>query len=301
VGGVRSTLPDMIAYAKAQLRPPGDALGRAITLTQKEVLSVQRGRMAMNWFLVPLGGRTVLSHGGGTGGFSSFVLIDPQAGRAVVVLSDTALNELGVTYAIAAHLIDPTQPLGEPRKVATPSGALLDALVGRYRLETGLGIVLRRKGDALAIQADGQAEFEMGYDSAGDFYALDFDALLRPVRKADGSYSFTLHQGGGVYRAERIDAATAPRPTVQLSAEELKAFEGDYPLTPTFSLRVFAQGARLYVQGTGQGPVEIVPVAKDVFVNEAVGAEVTFERDASGNVIALVLKQAGQTLRGVKR
>lgn len=302
VGGVRSTLPDMIGYVKAQLRPQGDAIGRAIALTQKDVLAVPGARMAMNWFLVPMGGRTVLSHGGGTGGFSSFVLVDPQAGRAVVVLADTALNELGVTYAIAAHLMDPTQPLGEPRKVATPSGALLDALVGRHRLETGLAIVLRRKGDALAIQADGQPEFAMGYDSAGDFYALEFDALIRPVRKADGSYTFTLHQGGGgIYKAERVDAAPAARPTLRLTAAELKAYEGDYPLTPTFSLKVFAEGTRLYVQGTGQGPIEIVPVAKDVFVNEAVGAEISFERDAGGKVVALVLKQAGQTLRGVKR
>jgi serine-type D-Ala-D-Ala carboxypeptidase/endopeptidase len=52
------------------------------------------------------------------------------------------------------------------------------------------------------------------------------------------------------------------------------------------------------VQGTGQGPLEITPVAKDVFVADSVGAEITFERDAKGKVIALTLKQAGQVLRG---
>jgi hypothetical protein len=74
-----------------------------------------------------------------------------------------------------------------------------------------------------------------------------------------------------------------------------------HPLTPGFGLKVFAEETRLYVQGTGQGPLEVLPVAKDVFVADSVGAEITFERDAGGKVVALVLKQGGQTLRGVKR
>jgi hypothetical protein len=35
------------------------------------------------------------------------------------------------------------------------------------------------EGDGLTTQADGQPEFEI-YDSAGDFYPLQFDAVLRP-------------------------------------------------------------------------------------------------------------------------
>jgi hypothetical protein len=49
----------------------------------------------------------------------------------------------------------------------------------------------------------------MGHDSAGDFYPLKFDALLRPKRNADGSYSFAWFQLGGVQEAERI---ATPRP-----------------------------------------------------------------------------------------
>jgi hypothetical protein len=71
---------------------------------------------------------------------------------------------------------------------------------------------LRHKGKALSIQADGQREFEMGYDSAGDFYPLQFGALLRPKRKADGSYTFTWFQGANSLEAERIGA---PAPVAQ--------------------------------------------------------------------------------------
>lgn len=44
--------------------------------------------------------------------------------------------------------------------------------------------------------------------------------------------------------------------------------------------------------------LEVASVDKDIFVAESVGAEIHFERDASGKVIALTLKQRGQALRG---
>ena len=61
----------------------------------------------------------------------------------------------------------------------------------------------------MTIQADDQPEFEMGYDSAGDFYPLKFAAVLRPKRKADGTYRFTWLQGGAVLEAERIGPPAA--------------------------------------------------------------------------------------------
>jgi serine-type D-Ala-D-Ala carboxypeptidase/endopeptidase len=184
-----------------------------------------------------------------------------------------------------------------PRTVAIADVKLIDALAGRYRLHNGLGVELRNRGNAVTIQTDGQPEFEMGYDSAGDFYALKLDVLLRPQGKADGTYTFAWLQLGGVLQAERI-SAPAPVAAKWTPAEgQLKEYEGDYPLSITFALRVFATGLKLLVQGTNQGPVEAAPVEKDIFMAESVGAQIDFERDASGKVIALVLKQHGQVLR----
>ena len=152
-------------------------------------------------------GRTIVMHGGGTGGYSSFVAFDRAAKRAVVLLSDTALASFGGLGQLGLHLLDPSRLAGAPRIAATADAKLIDALVGRYRLQTGLGIDLRRKDNALTTQADAQPEFEMGYDSAGDFYPLAFDALLRPKRKADGTYTFTWFQLGGALEAARITPA----------------------------------------------------------------------------------------------
>jgi hypothetical protein len=178
---------------------------------------------------------------------------------------------------------------------------LIDALVGKYRLQGGLGMELRHNGGSLSIQADGQPEFEMGYDSAGDFYPLQFDALLRPKRKADGTYTFTWFQLGGVLEAERTGPSVAVANKWTPSEAQLADYVGSYPLTPNFALHVFATGAKLFVQGTNQRSLEFAAVEKDVFVAESVAAEIDFKRDASDRVVSLTLRQRGQVLQGERR
>jgi serine-type D-Ala-D-Ala carboxypeptidase/endopeptidase len=302
VGGVRATLPDMVRYLEGELGTRESAITTALALTQQQIASVGGHTMGMNWEILSTvkiaNGRTIIMHGGGTGGYSSFVAFAPVAKRAAVLLSDTALTDLGGLATIGLHLLDPAVPVGAPRTVATSDAKQIEALVGRYRLQSGLGMELRHKGSALTIQADGQPEFEMGYDSAGDFYPLQFDALLRPKRKADGSYTFTWFQLGGADEAQPVGTRAPVRNRSTPTEALLKEYEGNYPLTSNFALRVFFTDAKLFVQGTNQGQIEIASVDKDIFVAESVGAEIDFERDASGKVIALTLKQRGQVLRG---
>jgi CubicO group peptidase (beta-lactamase class C family) len=301
VGGVRATLPDMLRYLEGQLGTRSSAVTPALEQTQKQVASVDGHRMGMNWNLFTRNGHTRISHEGGTGGYSSFAGFDRTAKRAVVLLSDTALTASGGLGSLGAHLLDPSIVVGGPHVVATADAKLIDALVGKYRLRGGLGVELRHTAGHLAIQADGQPEFEMGYDSVGDFYPLKFDALLRPKRKADGTYTFTWFQGGAVLEAERIGLPAAVASKWTPTEAQLADYIGDYPLMPNFGLRVSATGAKLFVQGTNQRSIEFVSVERDVFIAESVSAEIDFERDAGDKVISLTLKQRGQTLRGERR
>jgi serine-type D-Ala-D-Ala carboxypeptidase/endopeptidase len=298
VGGVRATLPDMLRYLEGQLGTRESAITPALARTQEQVGSVGGHRMGMNWNLSTRGGHTRISHEGGTGGYSSFAAVDRAAKRAVVLLSDTALTANGGLGSLGFHLLDPSSPVGGPHIAATADGKLIDALVGKYRFQSGLGLELRHNGSILTIQADGQPEFEMGYDSAGDFYPLKFDAMLRPKRKADGTYSFTWFQGGAALEVERTGPTVAAASKWTPTDEQLKDYIGSYPLTPNFAVRVFATGAKLFVQGTNQQSLEFASVERDVFVAESVAAEIDFERDASNKVVSLTLKQRGQILHG---
>ena len=298
VGGVRATLPDMLRYLEGQLGTRESAITPALARTQDQVASVGAHKMGMNWNLSTVNGHARIVHEGGTGGYSSFAGFDREAKRAVVLLCDTALTSVGGLGSLGLHLLGASNPVGAPRVVALANAKLIDALVGKYRLQGGLGIELRHKDSGLTIQADGQPEFEMGYDSAGDFYPLKFDALLRPKRKADGTYTFTWFQLGGVMEAERIGPPAVVASRWTPTEAQLADYVGLYPLTPNFGLRIFATGAKLFVQGTNQGSLELAAVDKDVFVAESVDAEIGFTRDAGDKVISLTLKQRGQVLRG---
>lgn len=299
VGGVRATLDDMVAYVQGQLGHRDTPLRDAIDRTQQPVVPEGNGRFAMNWLLAPLNGRTVHAHEGGTGGFSSLVAFDRGRGQGVVVLSDTALHSLGGLGNLGMHLLDDTVPLEGPRRVAEPEDALLDGLVGTWQVQ-GMPMEVRRKGDALEIQVPGQPAYPMGYDSAGDFYPLDFDAVVRPGRNPDGSYGFTLFQGGGALPAVRVDSGDAAAPPPELAPGVLSQYTGTYPLMPGFALEVSAANGQLHGQATGQGRFALEPAGGDVFRAPAFGIEIRFERTGD-QVTALELHQAGQVLRGERR
>ncbi|WNG33073.1 beta-lactamase family protein [Archangium violaceum] len=206
VGGVHATLDDMVRYVEAGLGRRKSSITPAVQRTLRPIETPSGQRMGMSWMLTPLVGRTVHVHEGGTGGFTSLVALDVQQRRGVVVLSDTALLSLNGLGSLGMHLLDASVPPGEPRKVVAADPALMDALVGHYELTGGLKLRLGRKGNALEIQAEGQPAFELGYDSAGDFFPLAFDAVLRPKRLEGGGYGFTWIQLGAESEARRVDA-----------------------------------------------------------------------------------------------
>jgi hypothetical protein len=301
---VRATLDDMVRYVQANLSGGTTPLQRALAATLAPVATPGTpSNVGMNWLLQPWRhGGTLVAHEGGTGGFSSLVAFVPGTRRGVVILSDTSVNALGGLGALGMHLLDPSSPAPRPRRAATAPADLLDALAGQYRLEGGLGIRLWAKDGALWAQADGQPAFELGYDDAGDFHPRSFDALLSPQAGADGRRTFRWMQGGGAMLARRVEeSAPSPSPAPSIDTGPLEDYIGTYPLAPAFALTVTIRDGRLHVQGTGQPAIPVQPIARDAFAAAVVAAELHFERDAAGAVVAVTLRQAGQALRGERR
>jgi hypothetical protein len=54
------------------------------------------------------------------------------------------------------------------------------------------------------------------------------------------------------------------------------------------------------MQATGQGRIPMFASAKDEFFCKVVDAQISFQRDAAGNVISLVLHQNGRDLPAKK-
>jgi D-alanyl-D-alanine-carboxypeptidase/D-alanyl-D-alanine-endopeptidase len=297
VGGVRATLDDMVRYVQGGLGWTGASIRPAQELTHQPLS--EQPPMGMNWMLAQVGDRSVLVHEGGTGGFSAFVSLDPQRQRGVVILSDTTWNSIGSLGSLGLHLVDASLPLGKPRREVAAEPALLEALAGEYQLQGGMKMTLRQRDGRLVIRAAGQVEYEMGHDDAGDFYPLQLDAVLRPQRKADGTYGFTWMQMGAAFPATRVDSVKPAAPA--LSPADLKAYVGDYPLMPSFSLAVRESGGTLQAQATGQGAFPLQASGPDTFEAPAFGIEIHFKRGGNGQVESLELHQGGQVLRGPRK
>lgn len=88
-GGLRSTIGDMIKFARANLMPETTTIGKSVTLAQEPLYSVNDGlTMGMNWMIDPKS--DVLWHHGATGGFNSIIALSKKAKRGVVALTSTA-------------------------------------------------------------------------------------------------------------------------------------------------------------------------------------------------------------------
>jgi hypothetical protein len=92
----------------------------------------------------------------------------------------------------------------------------------------------------------------------------------------------------------------AQRTDVTLAPAVLDRYVGDYALTPAFHIVVTREGNGLYAQATGQQRFRLFAEREDEFFLKVVDAQVTFTRDASGAVTAMVLHQGGQDMRGTR-
>ncbi|MDR6785351.1 CubicO group peptidase (beta-lactamase class C family) [Pedobacter africanus] len=88
-GALRSTLNDMVIYARAQVEMKG-ALGKAIALSHQPTFISATQSMGLGWRISRNSGHNYLHHSGGTGGFRSFVGFDPERQTAIVILSNAA-------------------------------------------------------------------------------------------------------------------------------------------------------------------------------------------------------------------
>lgn len=85
-GALRSTVPDLLSYLRAQLDPDSTRLGPAIRRTHVLERPDRPQTVGLGWMRTRLPGGDLWWHNGGTGGFRSFVGFSPQRRRAVAIL-----------------------------------------------------------------------------------------------------------------------------------------------------------------------------------------------------------------------
>jgi serine-type D-Ala-D-Ala carboxypeptidase/endopeptidase len=87
---------------------------------------------------------------------------------------------------------------------------------------------------------------------------------------------------------------------VAIDPKLLGEYVGRYALSPAFVIEVTRDSNQLYIQATNQQKIAVYPESDTRFFLKAVEAQISFERDRTGKVAALVLHQNGQDQRGAR-
>lgn len=94
--------------------------------------------------------------------------------------------------------------------------------------------------------------------------------------------------------------AKPSRPAPAATIANASDYTGSFSLTDAFSIVVVERNGTLFGQATGQPRFALRETGRDRFAVVDVVAEVSFERDAAGKVVALTLHQNGGHLRGTR-
>lgn len=212
-----------------------------------------------------------------------------------------ALSMFGVLFAaIAAAQPAPVSTPAQPasRTQVAVESSVLDSIVGRYQFAPSAILTVTRDGDRAFAQLTGQPSVEIFPESDRKFFLKVVDAQLTFERDAPGkAVAVVLHQNGTDQRALRIEGEPVVPKEITLDPKVFDRYVGNYELAPGASMIVSREGARFYSQLPGQAAVEIFPSSEREFFLKVVNAQLTFEVDAEGKVIAAVMRQNGRERR----
>ena len=299
-GALRSTLADMSRFADALLAGPKGPLGHVWPLLAGDHAEMPSlgGKIGLGLLHLKTGGEDVYLHDGGTGGFRSQVQVRPASGRAFVLLvSNSAVDPIGWLNAWEATGREPVK-----RAEVTLPPETLDEYAGVYSVDKTMRFTLVRQGDGLVARLTGQPFAPIFASAKDEFFYKIVDAQLSFHRDERGKIDrLTLHQNGRDLQARR---EPGPPPKVEFpEAAVLAEYEGEYDFgqyQPGARFTIKPGPGVLLVQLTGQPPLPTFSAGKDRFEADAVEAAVTFERDAAGKVVALILHQNGMAMRSPK-
>jgi len=207
-GGLRCSADDLLTLLAAELGHVDTPLKAAMAdqLAPRRIVGGDV-QVALGWHVAKVPGGEIVSHGGGTMGFQSFVGFDRATGLGVVVLSNTAaimgVEDLGLHLLTGAPL--KTAPKVKVREAKTLPPAVLDGLTGRYALAPDAVLTITREGQRMFGQLTGQPRIEIFAEGPTALFARVVDAQLTFTVGADGRASaLTLHQNGQNTPAPRV-------------------------------------------------------------------------------------------------
>jgi hypothetical protein len=242
------------------------------------------------------GGRKVIQHGGGIDGFNTFLAYYPDDKLTVAVLANIngeTPNQIAAKLADLAHGV--AVQLASDRKEITLPVETLSKYVGTYELQPGVDMMIRLVGDHLTTQLPGQQQFQIFAESETKFFLKVVDAQVEFVKDATGAVTHAvMYQNGRNREVKRTSATVAAPPEhkeIAVPAAILARYVGTYQMQPNVEMSITLDGTQLMAQLTGQQKFPVFAETETLFFFKIVEATLEFQKDASGVVTAVRLRQ----------
>lgn len=284
-GAIVSSANDLMKFIRAICEGDATDMQRAIVATQQ---LQEVDRMALGWHArSDSAGNTIYWHNGGTGGFASFLAVNPATSQGWLILSASSeygwLTELGFSPLAAQE--ESTEAID------------LAPFIGVFQLAPSLFLTVSEQEGRLFGQATGQGAFPLTHKGGREFEFAAARIEITFKATADGlSPGMDFVQAGRKIDAPRVEDehGTKEREEISVDSETLQEYVGEYRLASGVTITVTVRESQLFAQVTNQPAYPVFATDTDRFFYKVVDAELEFLRDQSGAVHELVLHQAGE-------
>jgi len=267
-----------VAYSNFGAGVLGEALGAAWGMSYAAALEAQvlaplglkRTSLALPGAPMPADLAPGHEAGGGRAGYWTFQAMAPAGGLR------SSTRELALFLAAARG------GAGAPLAAAFAATTRPQQAVPELGGQVGLGWFIKGEGAPAVFWHNGGTA---GFRSFVGF------------RANGGGVAVLTNAGASVDELGFALLETALSQPASTAVADSEAYLGNYPLAPSFVIAITARGGALFGQATGQPAFALRETAPDRFALVGVPAEISFERDAAGKVVALVLHQNGADQR----
>jgi len=202
-GAIRSSTSDLAKFVSANLGYLNSSLMKAMELSH-QIRHDKAGEtsIAMAWHIMKGEKGDIICHGGGTGGYRTFIGFVKETGKGVVILTNSSEGADDIGY----YLLDSGAKLAKFKSDAVDvPKSTLKQYVGLYELRPELKINITREGKHLFGQATGQERFGIYPENDTVFYLTVVDAKFVFHIEKDAVVSLTLIQGGHETLGKKIE------------------------------------------------------------------------------------------------
>lgn len=199
-GGLISSVRDQVKLIEAELDAVAGSrapLRSAMRLTQEAQLDAPGDNEGIGW-MIDSAGR--LWHDGTTGGFRTFIIIDPKNRRGVVVMAST---ESSLVDSLGRNLLEVLNGSGKP-PAALPTADQLAACVGKYDF-TGTVLTIALRDKRIYLEGPGEPAHRIVPSGEQTYWIEGLQAGAQFERTGDKVTSVVFQIGAKLIRAPRVE------------------------------------------------------------------------------------------------